>query len=84
MEAYNLLRHARVYDDFLEGEMHRTAGETMVGLMEDLFGCEKSARDWYYSRLKALGNIRPYDFCREGKGEVVKNVLGRIAHGVFS
>ena len=44
---------------------------------------EEKARDWYYSPSWALGGERPYDFCKRGEGNLVRDELSRIEHGVY-
>ncbi|PIN80860.1 hypothetical protein COV11_03170 [Candidatus Woesearchaeota archaeon CG10_big_fil_rev_8_21_14_0_10_30_7] len=71
-------------DTFLSEEMHKYAGNDLVKQMLKIWESEASARNWFYSKIIALGNKRPYDFCKEGKIKEVSNLLGRIEHGVYS
>ncbi|MGV8171114.1 MAG: antitoxin Xre/MbcA/ParS toxin-binding domain-containing protein [Candidatus Woesearchaeota archaeon] len=57
-----------------------TSDETRFKLME-IFGEYHKARDWYYSKLQALGDKRPYDLCLEGKEKKVYDELINIEHG---
>jgi hypothetical protein len=70
--------------DYLEKEIDSTAGKDLVEFMYLVLGDKNSSKNWYFSKLLALGNKRPYDFCKDGKNEEVKNLLGRIEHGVYS
>jgi len=52
--------------------------------MNSVFGNYRKSRDWFYSNLIALGGERPYDYCKKGKTSEIKNILGRIEHGVVN
>lgn len=44
-----------------------------------------TAREWFTSPKQALGGKTPFEFCDTELGaEEVRNLLGRIEHGVFS
>ncbi len=48
-------------------------------------GDAESASKWLNSPNKALGNQTPLAYCRsERRAREVKNLLGRLDHGVFS
>jgi len=68
---------------FLDKEMNNY-GTELVKKSIDIFGSKESARDWFYTPLMALEGKRPYDYCREGKADLVRSLLGRIEAGVFS
>ena len=70
-------------DLFLTEEMNNYAGE-LVEKMIEIWESEKSARDWFYTPLLSLEGKRPYDYCREGKVDLLRSLLGRIEAGVFS
>jgi hypothetical protein len=71
--------------DYLDKEIHSIAGEELYSQMLNVFNNnEKISRNWYFSKLLALGNKRPYDFCKDGKKEEIKQLLGRIEWGEFS
>jgi uncharacterized protein (DUF2384 family) len=71
-------------DVFLTDEMNKYANQEMMKQMLDVFGDEKKARNWFYSKLIALGNKRPYDFCKKGEGEKVSDALGRMDSGNYA
>lgn len=71
-------------DTFLNEELERTAGPKLIEKMNYLFDSEYNVRDWYFSNIIALGNKRPYDFCKMGKQQDVKDILCRIQYGVYS
>ena len=51
----------------------------------DLFGDPEEARGWLLRPLKGLGNVAPLDFADTEPGaREIENLLGRLAHGVFS
>jgi len=68
---------------YLTKEMYSTAGEELVEYMEDVFEDREKAKNWYFSRIPALGYKRPYDFCKEGKNQEIKYELNRIDRGIF-
>ena len=70
-------------DSFLNKEMYKLSDVDLLENMYDVFGKEGNARNWFYSRIHYLGNKRPYDLCREGRIELVRDELGRIRHGVY-
>ncbi|MBC8435144.1 hypothetical protein H8D91_01435 [archaeon] len=63
--------------------MEETAGHDLVQEMEEFFGSEIIAKEWFYSTPKALGGKRPYDYCVEGKQEELSKVIVRLSNGVF-
>jgi uncharacterized protein (DUF2384 family) len=71
-------------DYFLSSEMKRYAGEKLIEEMNSVFGNYEKSRDWFYSNLIVLGGERPYDYCKKGKTSEIKNILGRIEHGVVN
>ena len=68
-------------DEFLNSEMDKFAGKELIKLIVDVWGDEEVARNWFYSNAIGLGGKRPYDYCKDGKIEEVKNLLGRIEYG---
>ena len=51
----------------------------------DIFGSQEKARKWFETPLPALGGKTPLECVKTESGtREVENVLGRIAHGVFS
>ncbi len=51
----------------------------------DVFGSEEKARKWFETPLPALGGKRPFEYAdTEPEAREVEDVLGRIAHGIFS
>ncbi len=78
------LEQFKPLDDYLTAEMHKVADKNLISLMVDTFETEEKARKWFYTSIRALGGKRPYDFCRKGDHEEVKQELGRIGHGGYS
>ena len=70
-------------DSFLSKEMYRLSDTELLEEMRNVFEDEVYFRNWFYSNIHSLGNKRPYDLCKEGKSEEVKDVLGRIKYGVY-
>jgi Antitoxin Xre/MbcA/ParS C-terminal toxin-binding domain len=57
----------------------------LTNLAADVFEDRPEARRWMDSPLHALGGRTPRDLCRTKTGaEQVRQLLGRIEHGVFS
>ena len=51
----------------------------------DVLGSTDSFREWLTSPLIALGGKRPRDYMDNDTGlSIVRDLLGRIAHGVYS
>ncbi len=51
----------------------------------EVFGSLEATRKWMSEPRRALGDLTPLECCDTGPGAVeVENLLGRIAHGVFS
>lgn len=51
----------------------------------DVFEEVTAARDWFLSSKRALGGMTPFAFCdTEAGASEVRNLLGRIEHGVFA
>lgn len=64
-------------------KLARVARET--ALAEETFQNEKKAHGWMRDPNRALGGERPMDLLEtEGGARLVEQILGRIAHGVFS
>jgi len=74
----------RELDLFLTEEMNNYAGTELVEKMIEFWESEKDARNWFYTPLLSLEGKRPYDYCKEGKADLVRSLLGRIESGVFS
>ena len=68
-ESERLFRLAEIYDAAL-----------------DMFGRDKAnAREWLLSPVRGLNNARPIDYARTDYGaREVRNLIGRLEHGVFS
>ena len=50
-----------------------------------VFGSTSSFRDWLHTSLIALGSQKPIDFIDNDTGiSLVRDLLGRIEHGVYS
>lgn len=51
----------------------------------EVFGDKDSLKEWINSSLIALGGKKPIDFMNNDTGiSMVKDLLGRIEHGVYS
>ena len=71
-------------DDYLTGEMNRTATSDLIDQMYSTFDGDKSvARSWFYSLNRGLGGKRPYDCCIGGDSSEVKTLLIRSDWGIF-
>lgn len=70
-------------DLMLKDIMHSTAGKELMKSIVSCFGNEKSAREWYFSCIRALEYKRPYDLCSDGKHKKVYDEIIRIEHGVY-
>jgi len=74
------------------GRFGKTESEKLLRLMEiydsalDLFGGDAAAtHDWLTSSVRGLNNARPIDYAQSDFGaREVRNLLGRLEHGVFS
>jgi hypothetical protein len=71
------------FDDFLTTEMNKTAGDDLISRMKETFGEPEIARDWFYSSIGALRGKRPYDYCKSGRKEEIRSILGRIEYGIY-
>lgn len=71
-------------DEYLTSEMERTAGEDLISQMIIFLKTKEKARDFYFSNNRALGGVRPYDVCREGKQDVVRTILMHLYFGDHS
>ena len=65
--------------------------ERILGLADvysygyDVFEDEEQFNQWMFRENRALGGKTPYEVCNNQFGrEEVKNIIGRIAYGVFS
>lgn len=51
----------------------------------EVFGTDENTRQWFNSRILALGRKTPLEFAQTEPGaREVENVIGRIEHGVYS
>ena len=51
----------------------------------EVFGDKESLKEWINSSLIALGGKKPIDFMNNDTGiSMIKDLLGRIEHGVYS
>jgi putative toxin-antitoxin system antitoxin component (TIGR02293 family) len=74
------------------GRFGKAETEKLIRLMEiydsalDLFGGDAAATHfWLTSSVRGLNNARPIDYAQSDFGaREVRNLLGRIEHGVFS
>lgn len=63
----------------------KVADEPLVKAALELFeGNKDKCEEWFNSEVRGLGYETPYDFCRKGKKEDVRDLIGRIEHGVYS
>lgn len=52
---------------------------------KSVFQAQDAFVSWYSSPNTALGGVTPFSLCDTGYGiKMVRNILGRIQHGVFS
>lgn len=57
----------------------------VAALAEETFQDDEKAHGWLRDENRALGGERPIDLLEtEGGARLVEQILGRIAHGVFS
>ena len=83
--------------DYLDAKMQLTAEEDLTNSIYEFFNYDKiHAIGWYYYPNKALGGKSPHDYIESGRpfrlvnsGEPkeikeVKNLVGRIEHGIPS
>ncbi|MEI6732277.1 MAG: MbcA/ParS/Xre antitoxin family protein [archaeon] len=71
-------------DLFLDNEMEKCAGGPLINQMIYVLESRMNARNWFYSNVKALGGKRPYDICKAGKSDQIRDILGQIEYGVFA
>ena len=51
----------------------------------NLFGAKETFNEWLHTHLMALGGEKPIKMLNSSNGiQMVRDVMGRIAHGVFS
>lgn len=74
-----------------EGRLHTDESERLlrIGLLFDraveVLGTREAAQQWFVTPLQALGGATPLDYADTEPGaREVEDLLGRIAHGVFS
>ena len=70
-------------DIYLTGIMVGSTSDYLLGRMLDVFGYD-GAKEWYFSKSLALGNKRPYDYCKQDKSTEIENELVRMEHGIIS
>ena len=59
--------------------------ERLATLARKVFGSEEKAARWFASPVRALGAVTPLSQLSTKKGaQRVEQILGRIAHGVYS
>ncbi len=68
----------------LTREMGMNAGYNLLTKMKDVLGEKEKAMSWFYTPSIALGNKRPYDYCKENKRQLVYDELIRIEHGLLA
>jgi putative toxin-antitoxin system antitoxin component (TIGR02293 family) len=57
----------------------------LLAFAEETFGSPEKAQRWLRKPNRALGGAAPLQFARTSQGaRLVEEVLGRLAHGVFS
>ena len=52
-------------DEFLIQEMNIYAGKFLVKRIEEVFKNKQKSKQWYFSKIRSLGDKRPYDLCKE-------------------
>ncbi|MGD9275583.1 MAG: DUF2384 domain-containing protein [Candidatus Pacearchaeota archaeon] len=79
-----LTKEMHKLDLLLTKEMQKYAGEELINMMIDVFGTKEKARNWFYSKIVALGDERPYDFCKRGDNPTIRQELVVIKYGLIS
>ena len=85
MQIDNILRQKEFQelDQYLDEEMLEKAGDKLLTQIQEFFDSEDRARDWFYSPVKAFNEQRPYDLCKEGRGEEIELLLYRLECGII-
>lgn len=84
MKINDLLKKVPGFDFFLTREMKRLAGKELLKEILDLCeGDESEAREFFYTPCALLEEKRPYDLCKKGEIEKVKQHVERLKYGVF-
>ena len=68
----------------LTQEMARAAGQELYLEISFFFEKEEKGLDWFYSPNQALGGERPYDVCKRGQNNLVRDILYQIDYGIYS
>ncbi len=70
-------------DEFLIQEMNIYAGKFLVKRIEEVFKNKQKSKQWYFSKIRSLGDKRPYDLCKEGEHKKVEKILKSIEYGIY-
>ena len=70
------------FEDKLEDRMLAIASINLIKKMYHTFGNQKMALEWFYSKIPALDNERPYDYCKRKQEQDILDILGRIDNGI--
>lgn len=66
-------------------EISEIVGEKFAGEIENIWdGNKEHAKIWFYAPMLRFENKSPYQLCIDGKIDEVKNLVGKITHGVYS
>jgi len=66
---------------YLDDQLFSHTDEDTRAKLIEVFGDYHKARNWYYSKLPALGDKRPYDLCKTGDEKLLYEELINIEHG---
>ena len=72
------------FDDYLDIEFITNISDKVYDRMIKVFGTHEKAREYFYTKITALENKRPYDYCLEKKQKEVYAELIRIEHGILA
>ncbi len=70
-------------DEILKQEMEIYAGKFLIKRIEKVFGDKQKSKQWYFSKIRSLGNKRPYDLCKEGEHKKIEKILTTIEYGTY-
>lgn len=61
----------------LESEMNKYVPKGLIETAKRIYEWESDSEmlDWFYSPIKLHGEKRPYDLCKEGKVQELKNLI---------
>jgi hypothetical protein len=63
----------------------KVADEELVKATLELFeGNKKKCEEWFNSEIKNLGYETPYELCKKGKEDLIKDIIYGAQQGTFS